>query len=368
MEVALLRVLCRWDDAKGELVLWQQRDPTSSVLRYEAVRLGGSDTALFTHLAADPERILDIASDYMLFGLYQDAVDVLTVKYPSGAQVLAEPGTLPPSSYPLIAYYSGYCRHALGEDGSSDFQAASHMPTTYVFPSRRQSFAVLEQALSANPQDATAHLLLGCLYLSGGMTEPAMTEWQQARRIKPDIPTLHRNIGYTLLRSDASSTQAIEVFREGMRYDPNNVDIYLGVEEAMQKAGLPLADRTKALASFPDLPAAPVSLVFLLVQLLAESEEFDRAEDLLANRFFPREEGAVNVRQIYVDLRLKRALSLAGRGRCDQALNVMENLSKPNPRFPFTIKGMGPFLTSGSTQEATNRIITMCRSRTARSD
>jgi tetratricopeptide (TPR) repeat protein len=331
MEVALLRILGRSEDANKELALWQKRDPTSSVLRYEAVRLGGNDPALFAHLAADPERILDIASDYMLFGLYQDAVDLLTVRYPSGAQVVAEPGILSPSSHPLIAYYRGYCRHALGEDSRPDFEAASHMPTTYVFPSRGQTFAVLELALSANPQDATAHFLLGSLYLSGGMTESALAEWQQAKRIKPDIPTLHRNIGYTLLRSDASSTQAIEVFREGMRYDPNNVDIYLGLEEAMQKAGLALADRTKALASFPDLPAAPVSLVFRLVQLLAESEEFDRAEDLLANRFFPREEGAVNVRQIYVDLRLKRALSLAGRGRCDQALNVVENLSKPNP-------------------------------------
>jgi tetratricopeptide (TPR) repeat protein len=368
MEVALLRILGRSEDANKELALWQKRDPTSSVLRYEAVRLGGSDTALFAHLAADPERILDIASDYMLFGLYQDAVDLLTVRYPSGAQVVAEPGILSPSSYPLIAYYRGYCRHALGEDGRPDFEAASHMPTTYVFPSRGQTFAVLELALSANPQDATAHFLLGCLYLSGGMTESALAEWQQAKRIKPDIPTLHRNMGFTLLRSDDSFTQAIEVFREGMRYDPNNVDIYLGLQEAMEKAGLPLADRVRALASFPDLPAAPVSLVLRLVQLLAESQEFDRAEELLANRFFPREEGGINVRQIYVDLRLKWAQSLAKSGQCDHALKMVEHLAEPNARFPFTTKGMGPFVTSGAAQSAANQIITTCRSRTAQSD
>jgi tetratricopeptide (TPR) repeat protein len=368
MEVALLRVLRRSDDAKKELVLWQRRDPTSSVLRYETVRLGGSDTALFAHLAADPERILDIASDYIQFGLYQDAVDLLTLKYPSGEQVVAEPGTLAPSSYPLIAYYRGYCRHALGEDGRPDFEAASRMPTTYVFPSRGQTLAVLELALSVNPQDATAHFLLGCLYLSGGMTEPAMAEWQQAKRIKPDIPTLHRNMGYTLLRGDGSSTQAIEVFREGMRYDPTNVDIYLGLEEAMERSGLPPAYRVKALAGFPDLPAAPVSLVFRLVKLLTESQEFDRAEELLANRFFPREEGAVNVRQIYVDLRLKWAQSLAKNGHCDQALRMVEHLAEPNPRFPFTTTGMRPFVTSAVAQNAANQIITACRSQTAQSD
>src|SRR5215472_6121090 len=37
MEVAMLRILGRSEDAKRELALWQKRDPTSSVLRYEAV-------------------------------------------------------------------------------------------------------------------------------------------------------------------------------------------------------------------------------------------------------------------------------------------------------------------------------------------
>ena len=153
-----------------------------------------------------------------------------------------------------------------------------------------------------------------------------------------------------------------------MRYDPNNVDIHLGLPEAMEKAGLPLADRVIALASFPDLPAAPVSLVLRLVQLLAESQEFDRAEELFPNRFFPREEGAVNVRQIYVDLRLKWAQSIAKGGQCDHALKMVEHLAEPNPGFPFTTKGMGPFVTSGAAQSAANQIITTCRSRTAQSD
>jgi uncharacterized protein HemY len=108
--------------------------------------------------------------------------------------------------------------------------------------------------------------------------------------------------------------------------------------------------------------------VLRLVQLLAESQEFDRAEELLANRFFPREEGAVNVRQIYVDLRLQRAQSLAKRGHCDQALSVVEHLAEPNPRFPFTARGMGPFVTSGATHNAVNEIFATCRSRTAQSD
>src|SRR5215469_10566917 len=174
MEVALLRNLHRIDEAKKQLALFRQDDPTSSLLRYEAVLLGSSDPTLFAHLAVDPERILEIASDYIRFGLYRDALDLLERNYPSGPEVVGEPGTLPPASYPLMGYYRGYCRQTLGKDGRPDFAAASLMPTTYVFPSRPESFAILRQAVATNQQDATAHFLLGSLYLSGGMSDAAM--------------------------------------------------------------------------------------------------------------------------------------------------------------------------------------------------
>src|ERR1700681_4484411 len=75
------------------------------------------------------------------FGLYADALDVLSRQYPSGTDVIGEPGVLHPASYPLIAYYRGFCRYALGKDGSADFAAASSMPTSYVFPNRAESLA-----------------------------------------------------------------------------------------------------------------------------------------------------------------------------------------------------------------------------------
>ena len=109
------------------------------------------------------------------------------------------------------------------------------MPTTYVFPNRPESFGVLHRAIEVNPNDATAHFLLGSLYLSGGMSKQALQEWQRARDIKPAIPTLHRNMGYTLLKSGESPDSAMEVFREGLKYDPANVDLYLGLGFAVER-------------------------------------------------------------------------------------------------------------------------------------
>jgi Flp pilus assembly protein TadD len=361
MEVTLLRVLRRQAEAKNRLEFWRQKDPTSSFLRYEAVRLGEDDPGLPAHLAADPERILEIVSDYMHFGLYEDALDVLSREYPTGPVVIGEPGSLHPDSYPLIAYYRGFCRYALGKDGSGDFDAASKMPTTYVFPSRAESVPVLRRAVEINPRDANAHFLLGSLYLSGGATSLALQEWQTVREIKPAISTLHRNMGYAVLRSGQSPERALELFREGMKYDSQNVDIYLGLEEAMEKVGRPAADRAAALERYPQMQSAPVVLIFRLVQLLGESGDFDQAEELLQNRFFAREEGGANIREVYVRLKLQRARSAAEHGQCALALDTLQHLADPVPALPFTAKGLGPFATSDSARQSIEEIRSTCR-------
>jgi tetratricopeptide (TPR) repeat protein len=361
MEVTLLRVLGRQAEAKSRLEFWRQKDPTSAYLRYEGLRLGESDPNLPAHLAADPERILEIASDYMRLGLHEDALDVLSRKYPAGPEVIGEPGVPHPDSYPLIAYYRGFSRYALGKDGSGDFDAASQMPTTYVFPSRAESLAVLRRALEVNPRDANAHFLMGSLYLSGGEARLALQEWQTAHEIKPAIPTLHRNMGYALLRSGQSPERAMELFREGMKYDSQNVDIYLGLEEAMEKAGRPAADRAAALAGYPQMQSAPSALVFRLVRLLGESGDFDQAEKLLENRFFAREEGGANIREVYIRLKLQRAGSAAARGQCARALDTVQHLAAPVRTLPFTAKGLGPFATSDSAKQSIEEIRSMCR-------
>ncbi len=361
MEVALLRRLQRKAEASKRLAFWKGQDPTNSFLRYESIQLDQSDPGLMPHLAADPERILEIATDYMRFGLYEDALDVISRDYPSGPEVSGEPGMLHPSSYPLIAYYRGFCRYALGKDGSADFAAASSMPTSYVFPNRPESFAVLHRAVEVNPSDATAHFLLGSLYLSGGMSKQALQEWETTRGIKPVIPTLHRDMGYTILKSGESPERAIELFREGMKYDPHNVDLYLGLEEALERAGQPVSERARALQSFPELQSAPAVLVFRLVRLLGDAGEFDEAEKQLVDRFFPREEGGANVREIYVGLRLRRARTIAAQRQCPSALDIVRHLGEPVASLPFTSKGLDLFISSAASKQAVKEIQALCR-------
>ena len=349
-EVALLRRAGRLDEARARGRYWRRLDPASSALRYEAQRLGSPDAALWTHLGGDPERVLDLAIDYMALGAWDDALDLLDRRYPTGAGVYSEPGAPAPQDDPEVAYYRAYCRQKRGGSGASDFAAASKMSTRYIFPSRAETFPVLHAALQANPQDATARFLLGSLYLSGGMAEAAQREWEQARRLDRKIPVLHRNLGLTLLHVGHDAKAALEVFLEGMDADPANIDLYLGADQAMNALGRPATERIAALSRYPDRATMPPSLVQKLALALAEGGRADEAETLFAGRFFPRAEQGTNVRQVYVEVELQKALERVRAGRGEEAAAIARGLGREVPGVSFTRDGLDAFLATPRAQ------------------
>jgi len=350
VEVALLRRAGRLTDARERVRFWRRVDPARPGLRYEALRLGAPDPALWTHLAGDPERVLNLAIGYMALGAWDDALDLLDRRYPTGAGVYSEPGAPAPQDDPELSYYRGYCRQRQGGSGAADFAAASKMSTRYVFPSRAESFPVLRAALEADPRDATARFLLGSLYLSGGMAEAAQREWEQARRLDPSIPTLHRNLGLTLLHLSHDAKTALEVLLEGMDHDPANLDLYVGADQALSILGRPAAERIAALSRYPDRATMPPSLVQKLALALAEGGRADEGEKLFSGRFFPRAEQGTNVRQVYVEVELQRALERVRAGRGEEAGAIARGLGREVPGIPFTRDGLEAFLASPRSQ------------------
>jgi tetratricopeptide (TPR) repeat protein len=361
LAVTLMRHLGYNVPAKKRLEEMQRARPADNFLDYEASFLVQERTPLWAHLAADPERILNIAVLYMHFGFYSDALDVLERSYPSGDGVVSEPGMPRPESYPLVAYYRGYCREMLHRDGSGDFRDASQMPTTYVFPSRPESFDVLKLAISTNPKDANAHALLGSLYMSGGMEDAAMAEWNKAREINPAIPALLRNMGYTALYTKQPPERAIELFTDGIKYDPQNAENYLGLERALREAGRPMDERIAALQKFPGTNP-PARLIFQLTRDLAEAGRYVEAQKELATRFISLEEGGASQLDVYLEIKLKQARALATNHQCEQSRNVLQHLSDPAPQIGATKDALDLALHSQHTQKQVTEIQALCAS------
>jgi tetratricopeptide (TPR) repeat protein len=336
--------------ARKELALF----PLSNLLRDETGQPN------LPQLANDTNRVLNIAAEYMRLGLYQKALNVLTRDYPAPVADETDLGTLPTQKHPMIRYFRGYCREKLGQSPAEDYAAASKLSTAYVFPSTATELMVLRSAVRSRPTDATAHYLLGTFYFSRGETDPALAEWVEAREYGPDLPVLSASTGLALLHIKNDPEQALAAFRVGTTSDPSNIAVYLGMDQALSLLNRPASERVAALEKYPHLDSAPPTLIFELILNLAEAGDFERATALFHNRFFPREEGGTNVRQVWVEVQLQRLLVAAKGGRCDEVLVGTQNLGSEVPGLAFTRDGLEPLLQSARTNYLLASAFTTC--------
>src|SRR5207248_4185796 len=191
-----------------------------------------------------------------------------------------------------------------------------------------------------------AHYLLGTFYFSRGLTDPALNEWSEARKFGPNLPVLNASTGLALLHIKNDPNAALSAFRQGIQSDRTNIANYLGADQALSLTNRPARERVEALEKYPKLDAAPPSLIFELILNLAEAGDFERATSLFHNRFFAREEGGTNVRQVWIEVQLQRLLASAKVGRCDEALSLAAHLGSEVPGLSFTRDGLEPILHS----------------------
>ena len=149
---------------------------------------------------------------------------------------------------------------------------------------------------------------------------------------------------------DADLNKAAAVLREGLSTDPANSELYSDLGQALSLLRRPAAERVQILELYPDKASMPAPLVYSLALALAEARRFDDAERLFQGRFFPREEGGTNVRQVYLEVKLQRALSAAMAGQSAEALRGVAELGKPVAGLDFTRDGFEPLLADARVQ------------------
>src|SRR5450759_1894189 len=301
---------------------------------------------------SDAERVLGIAAQYMRLGLWREALAKLAGVYPQAPPEQSEPGVPLPQQHPLVAYYRAYCRQRLAEPAAADYDLAAKLPTAYVFPYGAQTLEAMESAVRERPGDATAHFLLGSLRMASGLIDAAIDEWRTAQKLDPSIPVLQANLGRVLVRMKRDVPAAAEAFRAGLVADPSNTEIYAGLGAALGMLGRPAAEVVAALERFPDRGRMPAALVYDLALSYAEAGRFDEAKAMFQGRFFPREEGGTNVRQVWIRVRALEAQANAALGRCDAALATVDRIGAAAEPLAFTRDGLERFVGAAPNQVA----------------
>jgi tetratricopeptide (TPR) repeat protein len=336
LEVALLRHMGQTSDAQSALRKALAADPSDSLLRVESVRLGHEDAAIWTNLAGDPEWVLDVADEYLDAGLYQDALALLDRTYPAVGELQTEPGAVLPQDYPLVAYYRGYARLRLGQSPADDFRKASQQSTLYVHPYRTSSFPVLRAAVEQNPADATAHYLLGCLLFNSRMHDQALAEWNLAKPSAGRIPAYYETVARVLMVVKQDNKRAENLVKEGLAAQPADAGL-LGLLANLRN-GSPAGSG----APLPPPPsfASPVEAASYALAMLAGHHQA-AAEAVFQPQNFPGAKQPPEVRQAYVEVRMRSLLAAAAPGKCEAVSASIEDFAPDNPGLPFTFHGVG---------------------------
>jgi tetratricopeptide (TPR) repeat protein len=259
----------------------------------------------------------------MRLGLYKKAVAILDTQYPEVPADQAEPGSVLPQRHPMVLYYSAYCKSKLGADDPRNWIKASTLSSALIFPHTETDTLVLNAALNMNKDDATAHYLLGTLLYSEGLYDAGIAHWKQAKALSPHLAVVDADLGkaYLLLKHDVVAAR--QYFTDGSLNDPDNADVYVGLDQAASLSGTSAAERAAILSRYPMANSTqskmPANLVYQLAVTRAEAGQFDAALDLFKNRFFPRKEGGVSSEQVRFEVELMQAESDSHQHKCEQA-------------------------------------------------
>ena len=336
LEAALLRAA--FDDAAAAAVLSRMGPPAAADLmgRYERVRQGTPDPALWEVLAANPDGFLELTDRYIQWGLLRDALALVTHKYPR---------PVPALNNALMLYYRSYCRDLLDYTyyAGEDLRAAGILPIKDVTPRFPGALQVLQLAVQRNPTDANAYVLLALAQQNAGNVPAAREALQSALKLRPGFGDAE-----ALLAKLGPGPALVRKLRPAGA----------AVPDAKVPPAPPAAAPANATASVPAIATVPAPVaaavpapvanspreIAAMALRVAASGDIGGALGYFTAARFPKERQEAAVREAYVELRLRRAVALATAHQCAAANQGIAGLDAEDKTVPFTFNGFASFI------------------------
>jgi tetratricopeptide (TPR) repeat protein len=138
----------------------------------------------------------------------------------------------------LVRWYSAPAGGAEMQQGIALFRSGAYADAAHHFYRYSQ----------LNPDDATPHLYLARIHRRLGRPQLAGPALQEALRLAPEDPAVHRELGFLLLETGRSDV-AVERFRSAVAMDSDSPEGWMGLVLALRRDGRPgEADRVLARA------------------------------------------------------------------------------------------------------------------------
>jgi tetratricopeptide (TPR) repeat protein len=342
LKAAILRRSGKPREATSLLAESLRDDPLDFLARTELFLLQNrpgprrADSAAAKKLDAamqhDVQAYLELAADYMGWGFWDEAIDVLAR--------ISRDKTDFAGRYPLVYYYLAFLHAQKGDKPVAEqfYSQAGTMPADYCFPFRAESAQVLQAALVRHPEDAKAHYYLGNL-LYDLQPEQAIEQWERSRDLDGSFALVHRNLGWAYYRSRNDIPGAIASYEKAVACNAGDARLYTELDQLYELGNAPVEKRLALLERNRAAVGQRNDSLERWIGVLVLAGRYDEAIDALTKIHFHVREGGGEIRGIYVDAHLLRGLSRLRENRPRPALEDFraaaeypENLSVGRPK------------------------------------
>ena len=262
-----------------------------------------------SRVAAESQRLLEVAAEYVRVGLYEDAVKVL------------ERGVLLGARGPLIFYYLGFAYGKLGNTGKmvESYERGNAENPDYVLPHRLDEEAILRSvvAVTSSPK---ARYYLGNLLFHLERFDEALEEWRKAEERGWSYPVLFRNLGFAYHRLHRDWRRALEEYEKAIAADPQNFRLYLEYYEVCADANL--HERAVTVLEEAVRAVRKDRLIAALASAYLHTGKHEEALSLLKGTIFNPAEGYFGYWNLYVEANMRRGLEHLGRGDVEEAIKA----------------------------------------------
>lgn len=319
LKVIVLRNSGQQDAAVALLEKLLAEDPLWTALHAEALLLGVKVNL------ADGERSLGddsvtAAMPYLELGLWADAQAILQVdesnEHFSPAERLA-----------LLAA----ARHKAGDEAGAKkaVEQLRAAPAELAHPWSVTSQAILAQLAEAYADEPMIHVMLGNFLASRNRLEEARAAWQRAADLGLKSAALHRNLAMLAAR-DNKTEDALAHYRKAWEISPGEINLYTEFDRFLASHDMQ-AERAAVYEQLPeDARLRPMVLPQRALQLL-DTGRHDEALEILTTHTFARAEGDRNVRTLYIESILGKAVELIDAGKLAEVPDVL-NMGLEYPR------------------------------------
>ena len=189
----------------------------------------------------------------------------------------------------------------------------------------RNSEALFRHAIEVTENNCLAHVKLGIALNKKGQTDEAISQHQEAIRLKPDFAEAHSNLGIALDKKGRTD-EAIHQYQEAIRLKPDDANAYYNLGIALAKKGQAdeaIRQYQEAIRLKPDFAQAHNNLGYLWAE---HGENLDQARAVIEKAVKLEPKNAAFLDSMgWVLLKLNRP-----REALDYLLKAIENSNQPD--------------------------------------